>query len=152
MRTRTHNRACDAHVHTERSHTHNDTKFSWRKFSWSELKSRNSRKYCATKIWSYTVGSSEYCIWLCAIHPAQIAGHYINPLGVWTCHQPTDALIPSMISTLIPTIDYYYDLVYPLPVLHLVTTIVSSSAHPGVFFNMQCWITWDVPGTSSRLR
>ena len=26
-----------------------------------------------------------------------------------------------MISTLIPTIDYYYDSVYPLPVLHFVT-------------------------------
>ena len=31
-----------------------------------------------------------------------------------------------------------YDSVYPLPVLHFVTTIVSYSAHPGVFFNMQC--------------
>ena len=37
------------------SHAHNSTKFSWKKFSWSEVKSRNSRKYCATKIWSYTV-------------------------------------------------------------------------------------------------
>ena len=55
MRTLTHDCTCDAPVHTERSHAHNNTKFSWGKFSWSEVKSRNSRKYCATKIWSYTV-------------------------------------------------------------------------------------------------
>ena len=37
------------------SHAHNSTKFSWEKFLWSEVKSRNSRKYCPTKTWSYTV-------------------------------------------------------------------------------------------------
>ena len=31
------------------------TKFLWRKISSSKVKSRNSRKYCATNIWSYTV-------------------------------------------------------------------------------------------------
>ena len=85
------------------------------------------------------VGSSEYCIWLCAIYtpspdirplhkPLGLSEHVINPL------MP----LPSMISTLILTIDYYYDSVYPLPVLHFVTIIVSYSAHPGVFVNMQC--------------
>ena len=33
------------------SHTHHERT----KFSWSEVKSRKSQKYCATKIWSYTV-------------------------------------------------------------------------------------------------
>ena len=43
-------------THTERSHAHNNTKFREENFrDPAEVKSRNSRKYCATKIWSYTV-------------------------------------------------------------------------------------------------
>ena len=38
---------------TARGHAHYNTKFSRRKISWSEVKSRNSQKYCAMTIWSY---------------------------------------------------------------------------------------------------
>ena len=40
---------CTIALDTERSHAHNNTKISWGKISWSEVKSRNSWKYCATK-------------------------------------------------------------------------------------------------------
>ena len=74
------------------SHAHNSTKFSWGKFSWSEVKSRNSRKYCATKIWSYTVNAMRFCKILMLIYCVKLdhALYSINYgilfwVGICTC-------------------------------------------------------------------
>jgi len=37
-------------------------KFSWIKYSWTRGQSQNSRKYYATKIWSYTVYFLLHCL------------------------------------------------------------------------------------------
>ena len=50
---------------TVRTHAHYNTNFSWGKFSWSEVQSRNSWKYCATKIWSHTVLVQAFAVQEC---------------------------------------------------------------------------------------
>ena len=78
----------------------------------------------------------------CAICPAKRESATINPLGC----------LNMFINPLMPLAIFYdkhfspnnnnimiqYNTIYPLPILHFITTVVSYSGHPGMFFNVQC--------------